>query len=257
MSEQPRVFDHEDLTGAQFRHVDLTDARFANALLRDVVISETDLDNVRIDGADLNHVVINGVDVAPLIIAELDRRDPERVLMRPTDPDGYRSAWDLVERRWAETVDRARSLPPQALHESVDGEWSFVQTLRHLLYATDVWFRRVVLGEPRPWHALDLPFDGMTPHPEVPWDRDARPSLEEVVALRRDRMDGVRTYLDSLDRATLDSRTAPVEGPGWPPPDAYPVAEALRTVLNEEWAHRGYAERDLAVVESRSAHPAD
>jgi len=27
-------------------------------------------------------------------------------------------------------------LPPEALHRSVDGEWSFIQTLRHLGFAT-------------------------------------------------------------------------------------------------------------------------
>ena len=30
----------------------------------------------------------------------------------------------------------------------------------------------------------------------------------------------------------------------------FPVAECLRIVLNEEWEHRLYAERDLAVLGS-------
>jgi hypothetical protein len=47
--------------------------------------------------------------------------------------------------------------------------------------------------------------------------------------------------------------TAPsVEGPSWPPGHSYPVKEALLTVLNEEWQHRLYAERDLDVVGQRS-----
>ncbi|HZM80597.1 MAG TPA: hypothetical protein VFC19_33155 [Candidatus Limnocylindrales bacterium] len=41
------------------------------------------------------------------------------------------------------------------------------------------------------------------------------------------------------------------EGPGWPEPRPYPVRECLLTVLNEEWEHRLYAERDLAVLEAR------
>ncbi|WP_204306594.1 DinB family protein, partial [Klebsiella pneumoniae] len=45
----------------------------------------------------------------------------------------------MVERRWAETVERARRLDPGLLHESVDGEWSFIHTLRHLAFATDTW----------------------------------------------------------------------------------------------------------------------
>jgi hypothetical protein len=39
--------------------------------------------------------------------------------------------------------------------------------------------------------------------------------------------------------------TTPVEGPGWPPARAFAVGECLRVVLNEEWEHRLYAERDL------------
>jgi hypothetical protein len=87
---------------------------------------------------------INGVDVAPLVEAELDRRHPEGAKMRPIDPAGFREAWDIVERLWDETVARARRLAPQLLHESVNGEWSFIQTLRHLVFATDAWIHRVL-----------------------------------------------------------------------------------------------------------------
>ncbi len=108
--------------------------------------------------------------------------------MRPADAAGYREAWDVVERRWAGTVERARTLPPAQLHERVDGEWSFIETLRHLVFATDAWVCRALLGDPEPWDALDLPHDDMPDSPPVPRDRDARPSLEEVLALRTDRM---------------------------------------------------------------------
>ena len=33
------------------------------------------------------------------------------------------------------------------------------------------------------------------------------------------------------------------------PPETVPVRTCLRVVLNEEWEHRLYAERDLAVIE--------
>jgi hypothetical protein len=35
---------------------------------------------------------------------------------------------------------------------------------------------RAILGRPRPWRPLDLPFDGMRPDPEAPWDTAARPA---------------------------------------------------------------------------------
>ena len=110
-----------------------------------------------------------------------------------------------------------------------------------------------MLGDPSPWHPLGLPFDQMPATPGIPRDRDARPSLDEVLALREDRLASVRRVLDGLTTEQLASLTEPVTGPGWPPPDAYPVAECLRIVLNEEYQHRLYAERDLDVLASQSA----
>ncbi len=184
------------------------------------------------------------------LAAQLDDLDADDVENFPDDPDWYRAAYDLATQRWEQAVAWARTFPEEALHESVGGEWSFIQTLRHLLFATDVWVARVIRGNPRPWDALDLPYDQMTPHPEVPWDRAARPSLDEVLALRAGRQALVRDYLARLTTDTLAGSTTPVEGPGFPPPDAYRISECLIIVINEEWRHRQYAERDLATLEA-------
>jgi hypothetical protein len=47
-----------------------------------------------------------------------------------------------------------------------------------------------------------------------------------------------------------------VDGPGWPPAVSFPVKECLLIVLNEEWEHRRYAERDLAILEKRTERTA-
>lgn len=245
-------FTGRDLSGSRFHDVDLTRSRFSQVDLTGVVMRGAALIDVDLDGEVVN-LRINGVDVGPLLEAELDRLHPERVRLRPTDVTGFREAWPVIEGLWEQTVRRARTLDPALLHEQVDGEWSFVQTLRHLLYATDVWVNRVLLGDPRPWHALDLPYEQATPDPEVPWDREARPTLEEVLALRADRMATVRRVLEELTPERLDGVTDPVDGPGWPPADSYPVREVLQVILDEEWAHRRFAERDLDVLQARHA----
>ncbi len=237
-------FERVDLTGAELSYVDLSRARLRDVDLTGVVMRGVELVDVHVDG-EIHHLVVNGVDVAPLVEAELDRRDPDRARMRPTTPDGFREAWDIVERLWDGTVARARGLAPELLHESVDGEWSFIETLRHLAFATDAWVRRAVLGDPSPWDPLDLPWDGMPDTPGIPRDREVRPSLDEVLALRRDRMATVRTVVDGLTDASLEEHTEPVDGAGWPPPRSFPVRECLLVVLNEEWHHRLFAERDL------------
>ena len=243
-------FERADLSGSQFWASDLAGARFREVDLSGVVMRGVELGNVEIDG-EIENVTINGVDIGPLIEAELDRRYPDRAKMRPVDPAGFREAWDILDRLWAQTVERARRLPPGLLHESVDGEWSFTETLRHLAFATDAWVRRAILGDPAPWDPLDLPWDGMPDTPEVPRDREARPSLDTVLALRRMRTSTVRDVIDKLTDESLAADTEPVEGPGWPRPISYPVRTCLRVVLNEEWQHRLYAERDLAALEAQ------
>jgi hypothetical protein len=93
----------------------------------------------------------------------------------------------------------------------------------------------------------------MADTPGVPRDRAARPSLDTVLALRRDRMATVRRVVDGLTDESLDGATEPVEGPGWPESRRYPVRECLSIVLNEEWEHRLYAERDLDAMAARRA----
>ncbi len=254
-------FERVSLRGASFRDVHLTDATLCDVDLSRTRVRAAYLDGVRMTGVevpdleiygDLGRLVVNGVDVVPLVEAELDRRYPERAAMRPTDPAGFRHAWDVVERLWAGTVERARQLDPALLHESVDGEWSFIETLRHLVFATDAWVRRAILGDPAPWDPLDLPWDEMPDTPGVPRDRGARPSLDVVLELRRDRMTTVRRLVEALTEEALAADTVPVDAPGWPEPRSYPVRECLLIVLNEEWHHRLYAERDLAALEARA-----
>lgn len=253
-------FTDADLRGSRFERTDLTDSQFRAASLSGTEFRGVDFHNVVMRGIEMlnvsmygefENVTINDVEIWPLVNAELDRRYPDRAKMRPTDPAGFREAWDTVERLWAGTVDRARQLPAELLHESVDGEWSFIQTLRHLAFATDAWIRRAILGDPSPWDPLDLPWSEMQGAPGVPNDRDARPSLDEVVELRRDRMSTMRTVVDGLTDESLAGETKPVEGPGWPPPRSFPVRECLLVILNEEWEHRLYAERDLDALQAR------
>lgn len=129
-------FVRQDLRGARFDDTYLNGARFHNVSLAGAVITGSNLCGVRIAG-DIEGLTVNGVDVAPLVEAELNRRYPERALMRPTSAGGFREAWAVLERLWESTVARARELPEEALHERVEGEWSFVETLRHLVFATD------------------------------------------------------------------------------------------------------------------------
>ena len=254
-------FTRENLTGSLFEDVYLTDARFHDVDLTNAHFSQVDLTGVTIRGAalvnvdlsgEIKNLRVNGVDVVPLVEAELDRRYPDRVKMRPADAGGFREAWDILERLWQRTVERARGMPAETLHKRVDGEWSFIETLRHLVFATDAWVKRAILGDPSPWDPLDLPHDDMRDEPSVPRDLDVRPSLDEVLALRADRMATVREVIGGLTDEKLAAMTEPVVERGYPEPESFAVRRCLQGILSEEWEHRLYAERDLDVLESRS-----
>lgn len=241
------AFHDVGLKDAGLRAVDLTGAQFRGVLLNRVRMRGVELVDVEISG-ELQNVVVNGVDIAPLVDAELNRRMPDRVKMRPDDGDGFREAWAILERLWEGTVAHARTLPEAMLHRSVDDEWSFIQTLRHLGFASATWVERMILGDAAPWHPLDLPWDEAPGWEGIPWDREARPTLDEVLAVRRERQATVRRVMQSLTEEQLAAEVTCTE-PGWPRLEDFPVKECLRTVLNEEWEHRLYAERDLAVLE--------
>lgn len=259
-------FREQDLTGARFERVSLRDATFTQVYLTDARLHDVDLSGAQIRAAmlskvrmrgvelvdveisgELANVVVNGVDIAPLVEAELNRRMPERAHMRPEDADGFRAAWAILARLWDGTLARARTLPETALHESVDDEWSFIQTLRHLSFASACWVDRMILGEVSPWRSPDLPWDEAPPWDGFRWDRDARPSLDEVLAVRRERQETVSAVMAALTGDQLGTRLTRTE-PGWPQEEDFPLKDCLRIVLNEEWEHRLYAERDLTAL---------
>ena len=259
-------FTGQDLAGSSFRRVNLSGSRFREVHLTDSVLHDVDLsrtrvraaylDGVRMTGVEvpdleiygeLGRLVVNGVDVVPLVEAELNRRMPERAQMSPTDVAGLREAFATLDRLWAGTVEMARALPPEALHEQVDEEWSFIETLRHLGFAHACWVGGVVLADPSPWHPLDLPWDEAPVVDGVPWDRDVRPSLDDVIELRAQRRATVQAVLDGLDDAGL-RREVRSATPFLTDAEHLDVAQCLKVVINEEWEHRLYAERDLAVL---------
>ncbi len=228
-----------DLAGAVFWGADLSGARFRDVNLTDSTISHAWLVNVDID-ALIDHVVINGVDVTAYV-NERDPWYPLRAMIRPTDPEGMRAAWAALDGEWATTIAAAAALPEDRLHESVDGEFTFVQTLRHVVFAIDKWFTVPVLGEP--FHPMGLPNTGSLGFPWPGLDYTLTPSVAEALAVHADRAARVRTFLSSV--ATSDF-TLPVEvlenGTN-------PLQECIFTVLEEAFWHNRYARRDLAQLE--------
>ena len=232
------------LDGAEFREVTLVGARFVGSVLIDVEID-----------ALVRNLTVNGVDVVPLVEAELDRRHPERLALRPTDLQGACRALDVVDAFWAPTLELVRSLPETARHQRVAGEWSVVETLRHLLFVYDAWFGRAMLGEAEPYHPLGLTASFLDAE-DFGLDTDLRPDLDQVLAARKARQDQLRAHLATMDEWIL-RRPVPTHGiAGFPPEEERSPLDCLRVILDDEWAHHRFAVRDLAVLARRDLpHP--
>lgn len=219
------VFWGADLRRAHFRDVDLTGARIDHAWFVDVEID-----------ALVDRVVVNGVDITDYV-NERDPWYPLRAMVRAADPPGMQAAWAAFEAEWSTTVAQARDLPAGQEHESVDGEWSFVQTIRHVVFAMDKWFTNPVLGVP--FAPMGLPNIGSIDFPFPGLDLDASPSLDDALAVRTDRVDRFRTYLATFDPGELPRSIDILEnGPS-------SLRDCIGTVLEEEFWHLRYARRDL------------
>ena len=229
-----------DLAGAVFWGADLSGARFRDVNLTDVTISHAWLVNVDID-ALVDKVVINGVDVTGYV-NERDPWYPLRAMLRPSDPDGMRAGWAALEVEWAKTITRAHALPEDKLHQSVNGEWSFVETLRHLVFAMDKWFTAPILGQG--FHPIGLPNKGSVDFPWPGLDYDLTPSLSETLAVRADRTTRFREYLASGEMSDFARPIDVLEN------GTNPLQECMYTVFEEEFWHNRYALRDLAQLEA-------
>lgn len=231
-----REFVDEDLAGAVFREVDLTGARMFGVLLTDA-----DLDG------DITGLRVNGVEIGPLVEAELDRRYPERAAFRPTTVDSLREALRQWDELWRPTLARAIALGEDAPHSRVNGEWSFVETRRHLIFVVDKWFGDAVLNHPDPIHPIGLPAALIT---DVSASLDPRPTFAEVEDVLAGRIDTLREYAATATQEELDRVCARKPAPGSPPPADRTAIQCLRTIFSDGWEHHRFAVRDLAALES-------
>jgi hypothetical protein len=239
----------EQFRRARFDAADLRGARFADCDMTGVTIRDCWLVNVSISGY-LSNVTVNGVDVTDFVSAELDRRHPERVQYRECQTAGdVRAMWDTIERLWAQAIERAGRLPAAALDQQVNQEWSFAQTLRHLVFITDAWASRTVLDQDMPYHRLGLP-QSWYPAADAAAlgiDLAAQPGYDDILAARFDRMAVMRRIVAGLTDAGLGRLCRRSPAPGYPDEERT-VIDCIAVVMDEEIEHYRFAVRDLAVL---------
>lgn len=128
----------------------------------------------------------------------------------------------VLERMWAPTIEHAAALDPSMLDQKVGDGLSFLETLRHLVFGFDAWIRRTALGQDHPYHSFALAYPDTSgtwsPSGLVPWsavgiDIHARPTLEEVLAGRRENSDLAFALLAEMSDDELRAVPAPSDAP--------------------------------------------
>jgi hypothetical protein len=238
----------DELREAEFVGTDLTGARFVGADLSGVVMRGVDVEGADIDAPWLDgegSLRVNGVNVAPFVDAELNRRFPGRAGRHAADPDGLRAAWAGVERTWSATLERAAAMPAGTVDVQVGGEWSFAQTLRHLVMATDIWLGRVILEITQPFHPIGLRYTGAEEDGlDMPAFATVTPPYAEVLQVRASRVAMARDFLAAVTPDVLD---APRKNP-YDPGRQMTIRSCLQVILREEWEHLRFAVRDLDAI---------
>jgi hypothetical protein len=168
---------------------------------------------------------------------------------RATDPVGLRAAWAALQRTWAATLERVAAMPAGTVDVSVSGEWSFAQTLLHLVMATDAWLGRAILGIEQPFHPIGQPnAEYETDGNDMSIFATVAPSYADVLEVRAGRVAMVRDFLATV---TSDDLAATRKNP-CAPEHPETILSCLHVILHEEWEHHRYAVRDLDATDATS-----
>ena len=239
----------DDLAGAEFAGTSLRGARFVGADLSGVVMRGVQVEGLEIDAPWLFEgdagLHVNGVDVRPFVEAELNRRFPGRSQQHAKDPEGLRAAWEVLQQTWAATIESVAAMPEETVDVQVAGEWSFAETLRHLVLATDAWLGRSVLELEQPFHPLGLG-SGDEDDLDPSIFATTKPSYAEVLEARASRVALVRDFLETV---TPEELAKPRKNP-WAPQYPESTLQCVHVILEEEWEHHRYAVRDLDALEA-------
>jgi hypothetical protein len=229
-------FEDQDLSDAMFWGVRLNRATFRDVDFTGVRTHHVFLTDVEFDGF-VDRLVINEVDVTNYVDAH-DPWQPLRGMLRPTTAAEVASAWQALSAAWTQTIAEATTQASGQMEESVNGEWSFLETLRHLAFVSDKWILDPLSGAR--WQAIGLPNTGSRNlgWPDV--DLTLEPTLEEVLEVRRSQGEEIEGLVRELRDDDLDRDVTVLEN------GRATVLDCWHTLLEEEFEHRRYALRDLA-----------
>jgi hypothetical protein len=164
-------FDLTSITGATFNMVNMPDSIYSNTSLNNsvfkcsnldnAVITDTFLRNMKISFCLYDGLTIDGIEVLPLVEAEKDRLDPERIRLRiinPFDPDEVKKVMHHLDEVRDGFYAFLRSTPHELLIKKPKGidRWSALEHVRHLLFAEDLYLNHRLLNNNIPYNPIGM-----------------------------------------------------------------------------------------------------
>lgn len=214
-------FDLDNLTGAAFNMVNMPDSIFSNtglnnsvfkcSNLENSVITDTFLKNMKISFCLYDGLTIDGIEVLPLVEAEKDRLDPERIRLRiknPFDPDEVKKVMHHLDEMRDGFYSFLRSTPHERLVKKPKGidRWSALEHVRHLVFAEDLYLNHRLLNNYIPYNPIGMIPDFLKNDPSF-YEVGSKPTedLEEVLSVWSSIHEEMKKYIMHITPELLKS----------------------------------------------------
>jgi hypothetical protein len=165
-----------------FHNINLHRAVFDDVNLGEATIHNANLGGLTVDDAYIKGLTIFGFHIDELIEAELDRRDPVRLLLRMADRYDPACVWASFYATLRAVDPDPLTVRPVPNPGVLYRQWSVIETLRHLVFAEDMYIHRWILQDHEPWCPLGLLPDFLI----------GRPGFEQVGAQLTNDLEHIR-----------------------------------------------------------------
>jgi hypothetical protein len=142
---------------------------------------------------------------------------------------------------WAKLLAEVDELDATVALESVNGEWSLRDTLRHLIFAIEKWFTLPVVGATS-FTSCALPNKGSQGLEWPGLDLNDAPPFEVTREAWARTADQFGAYVAALDLSALPDTVEVMEN------GSVPALVCFHVVLEESFEHLRYARRDFATL---------
>lgn len=244
------IFEHKEMQESVFSNTGLNNSVFKCSNLENAVITDTFLRNMKISFCLYDGLTIDGIEVLPLVEAEKDRLDPERIRLRiinPFDPDEVKKVVHHLDEVRDGFYAFLRPTPHEQLIKKPKGidRWSALEHVRHLVFAEDLYLNHRLLNNNIPYNPIGMIPDFLKNDPSFN-KVGSKPTedLEEVLSAWSRIHDEMKKYTNNITPELLKSELDMNPGS----PEKVTVGYILQMLPPHDLLHIRMAEKAIEEV---------